>query len=230
MYKPQTFTKTFILEAINRFIAFNDWITFICLFALILLVIAKNTSLYHFRNFLLLIVSDKYIKTHKEDTSKKRIHYTLILFQAIIIPLIIFTLISNYNSNDNFDTFFYLKICGLYSSFFIIKFILEKGTGYLLGFESQISSYLFQKQSYFNYLAIWLYPILLGATYYFKLTPMLIYIFIIICLFLMLISITLAITNHRKLFYSKPYYFILYLCTFEIAPYILSFFIIPKVI
>lgn len=217
------------MEAINKFIVFNDWITFICLFALVLLLIAKKISSYHFRNFLLLIASDKYVKTHKEDTSKKRIHYTLTLFQGIIIPLLIATCIANFEVNNTLTILFYLKISGLYACFYILKYLLEKSTGFLLGYDPQISNYLFQKQSYFNYLAVWLYPILLCITYYFKLTPVLIYIISYTCLFLLLISITLAITNHRKLFFSKDYYFILYLCTFEIVPYILIFFIIPKV-
>ncbi len=218
------------MEAINKFIAYNDWITFVYLFAFVLLVIAKNISTYHFKNFLLLIVSDKYIKTHKEDTSKKRIHYTMKLFQGIIIPLFIYTLITNFEENNSLGMFFYLKIIAFYGGFYILKHLLEKSTGYLLGYDSQTSNYIFQKQSYFNYIAIWMLPVLLSITYYFKLTPLLIYIVVGVFLFLLLISITLTIANHRKLFFSMTYYFILYLCTFEIAPYILIFIIISKVI
>ena len=218
------------MEAINRYTAFNDWITFTCIFALILIIIAKKTSTYHFRNFLLLIVSDKYIKTHREDTSKKRLHYSLTLFQGLIIPLLIYISILKFNELSTSNWLFYLKIQGLYILFYTCKFILEKGVGVITGYNIHISSYLFQKQTYFNYLAICLFPVLLGIIYSLSIKPLLIYIFLSICLFLLLSSIALVISNHRKLFYSKPYYFILYLCTFEIAPYILIFYIIPKVI
>lgn len=216
------------MDAIYRYIAFNDWVTLACVFALILLVIAKKTSAYHFRKFLLLIVSDNYIKTHKEDTSKKRIHYSLTLFQGLIIPLLIFVSISKFNKWDTSDWLFYLKIVGMYIVFYSCKFLLEKSLGFFTGYNMQVSSYLFQKQTYFNYIAVCIFPFLLGIIYSSMGNPLIIYVFLSITVFLLLSSITLVISNHRKLFYSKPYYFILYLCAFEIAPCILIFILYPK--
>lgn len=218
------------MEAINRYINYNDWITTICIFALILLVLSKKTSHYHFKNFLLLIASDKYIKTHKDDTSKKRLHYILLIFQAIIIPLLIYTCLLKLNYIKSTNWLLYAKITGVYILFYLFKYLLERGFGYLIKQDILLSNYLFQKQTYFNYIACFIYPILLLTIYSLTVKAVFIYIFIVLILFLLLTSVILVITNNRKLFYIKPYYFILYLCAFEIAPYILSFIIITDAI
>ena len=210
------------MEALDRYINFNDWLTLICVLALFLLTFAKKISPYHFKNFLLLILSDKYIKTHKEDTSKKRVHYTLLAFQGLILPLVIYTFLLKLTYIESTNWFEYIKIFVFYVAFYGIKFLLEIGTSYLIKENIQISSYIFQKQTYFNYVACCLFPIILFVIYSLTINPLIIYIIIILLLFLLLASVILVITNHRTLFYSKPYYFILYLCAFEIAPYVLT--------
>jgi len=215
------------LEALLKNTIHLNWITCLYVIAFILLAILRKINPYHFKNFLLLIVSDKYIKTHKEDTSKKRLHYSLLLFQLVITPLMMQISLTRLNILPNNTFITYCKLLAFYLIFYYTKYLLEKGSSIVFNEKIKISSYIFQKQAYFNYISVCLFPILLLLTYPVVNIPnFTIYILLFSYLFFTTLGTTLAIINHRSFFYSKPYYFILYLCAFEIAPYILSFFLI----
>jgi len=115
--------------------------------------------------------------------------------------------------------------------FYLIKYTLEIGFSFLFNAFNSIRNYVFQKKSYQNYISLICYPFILLITYQTNFNSSL-PVFILIggySVFLFIATI-LAILNHRKLFFRKYYVFILYLCTFEIAPYLFSFYLINKTI
>lgn len=179
---------------------------------------------------MLLFFTDKYLKTHATDLSKERLHYTFSFFQFLVVPLFIFKFITTRDPNIENSFFTYLKVVCFFSLFFALKYALEKLIGYFLGVKSTISSYIFYKKTYSNYLSILFFPFLLGIIYFFQVNSYIFNIIIFIYCCLLIFTTLLAIINHSKSFYNKFYYFILYICTFEIAPYIISFLFLTKVI
>lgn len=179
---------------------------------------------------MLLLFTDKYLKTHTSDLSKERLHYTITFFQFLVVPLFISQYITTSNPTIENSFLTYLKVVCYFSLFFALKYTLEKLMGYFLGMKSIISSYIFQKKTYSNYLSILFFPFFLGIIYFIKVNNYVFNIIILIYCCLLIFTTILAISNHRKIFYNKYYYFILYICTFEIAPYVISFLFLTKVI
>ncbi len=211
------------MEALFRHISSHDWITVICFMAFCLLIVAKKINSYHFKNFMLLFVTDKYVKIHHEDNSRKNIHTVLTLFQGLILPLLIHVILFNFKKIDNLNLSCYLKILAIYLVFFGSKFMLEKTVVIVFGLSAKLTSYLFEKQTYKNYFCIIFFPLLLLLVYQVEYVEITTFIVAIIGILLFLLAVGLIISHYRKLFYEAPFYFILYLCTFEIAPYILAY-------
>lgn len=214
---------------INRYVNTNDWVSLLCLFLFLILAIARSISPYHFKNFMFLIATDKYLKTHKDDHTKRKSHYVLSTFYFLSIPLLCTKFISSTQLGYEFIPIVYLKVLVLYVGFFSLKYFLEKLIGFFLKKNMLVSNYLFHKQSYYNYIAIVFFPFLLISIYYTDIYPLFFYVMIgAYCFFHIFTTIT-VINNYRSGIFSNSFYFILYICSFEIAPYILSFFVITKI-
>ena len=188
---------------------------------------SKRISNYHFRNFSLLIATDKYLKTHKKDTSKKRLHYNLLIVQHLIIPFLIQKTLFSFEIINSLSFYNFLKILSFYSAFYLFKYLLE--SLFFLKSHLTISRYIFQKKTYLNYISLVCFPLIVLATYqsFINTTFTWIALTSIVTIFTILCTI-FSILNFRKFFFSRPYIFILYLCTYEIAPYLLSFYLINK--
>ncbi len=171
---------------------------------------------------MLLLVTDKYVKIHNSDSSRKSILTVLTLFQVLIIPLVIQVILYHLKKFDALIFSCYLKILIAYLVFFGSKFLLQKTIILAFKLGDQLTYYMFEKQTYANYYSILCFPVLLVLVFNTNNVLLLSYAVIITSVLLFLLAITLIISHNRSLFYAAPYYFILYLCTFEIAPYVLA--------
>ena len=214
---------------INRYINTNDWVSLLCLFLFLILAIARSISPYHFKNFMFLIATDKHLKTHKDDGTKRKLHYFLCAFYFLSLPLLFTKFISSTQLGYKFTPIAFLKVFALYLGFFSLKHILEKSLGLIFKKNTLVNNYLFHKQSYYNYISIAFFPFILISIYYPDIYPLFFYVMIgAYCFFHIFTTIT-VINNHRNVIFNSSFYFILYICSFEIAPYILSFFVITKI-
>jgi len=210
------------LEILNRHTIDNDWVSFYLFFLLLFITLIRNSFPYHFKNFMLLIGSDNYLKTHLEDSIKKRLQILLNIFHVFAFSFIIYVF-SNYflNLNSNFKNF--IIILGVYISFTIIKYIFETIGANLLKPKKEINFFNFQKQSYANYISI-IYLIICTFIVYTSVNNPLVIKFLynsLLCCVILIIL--LSLNNFRNQIFRKPYYFILYLCAFEIWPYIIGY-------
>ncbi len=171
---------------------------------------------------MLLFVTDKYVKIHNTDSSRKSIHTVLTLFQGVIMPLLIYVVLFNLKKIDVLQLSCYLKILAVYVVFFGSKYMLEKTIMIVFGLYPKLSPYIFERQTYINYFSILFFPLLLLLVFNSEYVEVLTYGVVILSVLLFLLAVALIISHHRKLFNEAPFYFILYLCTFEIAPYILA--------
>ena len=172
---------------------------------------------------MLLFITDKYIKTHHEDRSRKSIHLVLSAFQTLILPLLIHVILFNVKKIDSLQLSCYLKILAVYVVFFGSKFMLEKTLAIGLGVNARLRPYLFERQTYINYFSVLFFPALLLLVYPTAYVETITYLVVIIGVLLFLLVVGLIISHYRSYFYEVPFYFILYLCTFEIAPYFLAY-------
>ena len=213
------------VQYIERHIHSNDWVTLFLVGCIILFSIVKYAYPRRFQDFIMLPFNSKYLLVHdKNDEIKHPFNIVLFVTQVISISLFIY-LFLKIKDPDSVKTkpWLFAQICTAYSIFILIKFSIEKIVGSIFSIEGVVNSYLYQKLSYRNLLAM---VVFIGNLIFF-------YIFQPSISTLLIYSLTIVLLNCLALFYSYKLignlilgnisYFILYLCALEISPYVILY-------
>ena len=219
----ETFSQPRILEP-------KDWATYLFLFSFILIAITKSAFETRFSEFIRILASDKYIKSYK-DSSHLMSGFTILLFFVKIISFAFFIqiILDNLGFISKTDWVVYIRIFTFFSVFVLSKFLIEKIIATVFGIEEFNEQFNLQKVSYRTFIGIALLPINIylyysesGATY-------IIYSTIAIVMMINIYSYLVSLKTHQYLISSKLFYFILYLCALEIAPYYFIYYLITKI-
>ena len=207
-----------------REIISNDWFTILIVFSTSILAVAKYAFSNRFNDFLWVVGNSKYLKIYTRE-QKFIDKFDSLLFANLIISLSIFLFLCYVTLIETtaFNILLFLKIVLGVGALILIKVLLERLIGSLFEIDALIDSYIFQKTSYKNYIGLLLLPI--NAVLIFALQPSSLIIYVILSL-LLIINLTGFITSlkaNQKLIISNIFYFILYLCALEIAPYIILY-------
>lgn len=208
-----------------RYIESHFWITAILVFVALLLVIAKWNKSALFHAFAGLIFNLEFI--NKKFSELRRIEiFEVLLFIAGLFGLsaFVYVFLPEVNLNDDFDIFKYFQILFLASIFIISKYLFEKIVGDLFEIENQTSKYLFFKQSVLTWLSLFLlFP--LALIFYFQdyNHPQAVIIIAVLAVLIYVFRVLHYLINYQNNILAYSFYFILYLCAFEIAPYIILF-------
>jgi|AntRauMFilla1563_2_1112583.scaffolds.fasta_scaffold01571_2 hypothetical protein len=204
----------------DRIFNLTDWATI--LFFLSFLIIAFNKTAFEvkFVEFMRLGISDKYTKIYK-DSSNMKSSFTISMFivQLISFSFFILLLLSKYNYSQKTNYITFIQIFVFFAVFVLIKYLIEKIIAITFNMEGFVEQFNFLKVSYRTYFAVLILPINLILYYndYNKNWP---YLLVILILLLFNgISYLLSLKIYQNIVIGKMSYFILYLCTFEIAPY-----------
>jgi hypothetical protein len=207
-----------------RNIVSNELFTILLAVSLVIIAIAKLTAPKRFDDFILVLGNDKYLKIYSRE-QKFFDKFDALLFSNLLLSIstfcfITYRLINKTNSppiNDMFKLFVGIGI------FILIKVLLERLIGSLFEIDKLTDQYLFQKITFKNYLGILLLPI--NALLIFSFTPTLtlIYGIIILLLTINIIGLISSFKTHQSAIKHNLFYFILYLCALEIAPYIILY-------
>ncbi|WP_406685627.1 DUF4271 domain-containing protein [Seonamhaeicola sp. MEBiC1930] len=207
-----------------REIASNEIFTILLVIALAIIAIAKLTAPKRFEDFIFVIGNSKYLKIYSKD-QKFLDKFDALLFTNLIISASIFAyIIYQFQfqiKSISINTLFKFAI-GI-GAFILVKVLLERLIGSLFELDKILDQYIFQKISYKNYLGILLLPINAIMLYSFNLTLTLIYIMITILLIVNIIGLITSFKTHQSLIKQHFFYFILYLCALEIAPYVILY-------
>lgn len=207
-----------------RDIPSNELFTILLVVCLVIVAIAKLATPKRFEDFLFVLGNSKYLKIYSRE-QKFFDKFDALLFGNLIICLTIFCFIvyqktSSYREAD-INMLFKLLI-GI-GAFILIKVLIERLIGSLFEIDKLIDQYLFQKISYKNYLGLILLPINAILLFSIQDSLNLVYVFITILLTVNIIGLITSFKTHQSLIKNNFFYFILYLCALEIAPYIILF-------
>lgn len=125
---------------------------------------------------------------------------------------------------DSFSILPYLRVLLLVAIILLSKYFIEKIIGDLFEFDQLIGRYLFYKQGILTWLSIvFLFPV--GIIFYFHNIEnnTLVHVIIGISILVYILKLISFIGLYQKHILSYWFYFILYLCAFEIAPYLILF-------
>ena len=209
------------IELHNRIIENKDWATLLFVLCLIFVIISKSAFENKFNDFKNLWFSQRYVKMYK-DNSHLMTWFTFLLFivQIISVGFFIQYLLFYFGYIETLlSGITFIQIETFLSFFILSKYLIEKIIATSFDIEEIAEQYNMYKVSYRNFIAMILLPVTIVLFY--NLKPVELVIYIILGL-LALINVIIFIKNvniFQKIIIGRLFYFILYLCTLEIAPY-----------
>lgn len=212
-----------------RVVEDKDWITSLFLIAFILVAFAKAGFENRFNDFIRLIVSDKYLKIYK-DNSQMTDWFTIVFFliQLLSISFFIQMLISLLGYSTKTDYILFIQIFTAISLFILSKYLIEKIVAASFGIDEFANRFNLQKVSYRNYFGLLLLLINVILYYTAQISLFVLYGIIVAVLAANTLLYAKSLKKYQKLIMSKLFYFILYLCALEIAPYYFIYYWITK--
>jgi len=207
----------------------NDWVTLVFIMAFGIIALTKSVHENRFDDFTKLIFSDKYVRIYR-DSSHLMGMFSISLFfvQIISFSFLIQITLSTYGYGSKTDWILFVQIFTFVIYFILSKFLIEKIIATTFKMEEFVEQFNLQKVTYRTYVALILLPIDIILFYYgsyLKNIPLLVLYSIIV---LNILLYAYSIKNYRKEIFSKLFYFILYLCTLEIAPYYFMYYWFTK--
>jgi hypothetical protein len=204
-----------------RAIPSNEIFTLLLILGLVVIAIARLTAPKRFADFMLVVINSKYLNIYSRD-QKFFDNFDALLFGNLILSTSVFGYIA-YQHFYNISTIsinLMIKMAVGVSVFILIKVLLERLLGSILSIDNLIDQYVFQKISYKNFVGLILLPINALLLFTFSPTTELIYFFIVFLILVNVIGLITSFKRHQNIIKNNLFYFILYLCALEIAPYL----------
>ena len=203
-----------------RIIGASDWATIVFVLMFVIVAVVKSVFENRFHDFMKLVVSDKYIKMYR-DSMYLMSGFTIFLFVVQLVSLAFFIqlILNHFFHTSKTDGILFIQITTFLSVFVLSKFLVEKIIATSFNIEEFSDQFNLQKVSYRTYVGLMLLPIDTILFYNSNLPNFFIYLLIVAVLFTNLLTYVISLKNYQNLLIGKLFYFILYLCALEIAPY-----------
>ena len=214
------------MEAIERYITHQNWIT------LTLIIIGVAIALAHFsdrkrlKSLFILIFNKFYFSDFNFSSGDLLKWFNILLLIVSILTLGLLTMKINDVTgilNAKSSVFLFLKLIGFISVFLIIKYIIEQTLAKIFKIGTWYQTFAYVKTSYFLGFHLIFLLVLIPSLYYFKDNATYIYFTGIIYVILLILRYIHVFNYFSKVLTSFLFYFILYLCILEIAPFILMY-------
>jgi len=212
-----------------RILENKDWATLLFVVAFALVAITKSTYETRFSEFSKLIFSDKYAKIYR-DTSNLKGSFIVGLFFVQILSFSFFILLTldifGYASKTDWVLFIQIATFLLY--FILGKFLIEKIVATSFNIDEFVNLFNLQKATYRTYIGVLILPFNAVLFYYDNIPKIVPLVIIGVSLCISLFSYFISIKTYQNIIIGKLFYFILYLCALEIAPYYFMYYWITK--
>ena len=208
-------------ELHDRIIAGKDWATILFVVSVGIIALHKTISSVRFNEFVRLAYSDKYTKLYR-DSSNLMSGFTISMFVVQLISLSFFVLLVLHQFGEvasKTDFITYIQIFTFLSVFILSKYLIEKIIATTFKMEEFSEQFNLLKVNYRAYFGFILMPINIILFYNTFDSNILFWTIIVILFAINATTYLIALKLYQKLLIRKIFYFILYLCTLEIAPY-----------
>mgnify|MGYP000741763378 FL=1 len=207
----------------------KDWATLLFVLSFLIIALTKSVFENRFGDFINLVFSDKYIKVYK-DSSHLKSGFTISLFFVQVVSLAFFIQISlsifGYASKT--DWLLYIQIITFLIFFILAKYLIEKIIATSFNIEDFMEHFNLQKVTYRTYIGLFILPINIILFYYDAVSKNIPLIIIGLVLVINMLTYLISIKNYQNVIFGKLFYFILYLCALEIAPYYFMYYWFTK--
>ena len=210
------------MEAELRFHNIPDWVIGLLWLSLGLISLSKIAYPQRHLSFSNLINHNKYVFVYnKKQAFLHPFQWLWGFFAMINCSLFIFFFAPILFENAAINGLNYWHYFALIGVFVVVKPILQNIHGWLFGNKKLLNEIIFKKNSFFNYCSM----ILFTANILFAFVPLnakfLFYSSLFLCIIVTLIGWILILRNYQKYILHNVFYFILYLCALEIAPFLI---------
>jgi len=208
-----------------RDILLKDTFTVIILSLIIIITLIKYNNHKKFNSLLKILWNSSYLKKYKYE----KITYYLfdyLLQTNFIISLGLFAFIFSivYNGNSlAFNFLEFINIIQIIITFLVLKNLAEILISWVFNTQWLTKLYLNEKINYNSLIGLIILPINILILYFFNPSINTLFIFTCIILLLKLTAYINSFILHKKTIKKSWFYFILYLCTLEIIPYLLLY-------
>jgi hypothetical protein len=202
----------------------NDGYVISSLLSLLIILIVKKINRRRFSDLIRLFANSNYLRIYLKEHRFLDV-FDFILFLNFIINCTAYTYIL-YGSFINLieiKTNKFVTISITFTIFLALKLILKLLTGYLFDLHKAISILIFQQVSTINFIGIMLLPINLLLVFGLNFDIIGIIISIVLIATTFLVGILKTIQTNLNFVLSNFLYFILYICTLEIGPYVIIY-------
>lgn len=225
-YKLLIKTQSFILDALP--ISFYSPYLLGYFFVALLAVLIFKKTFYprRFSEYFQLLVNNKYILIYgKKDKILYPFNLSGIIFHLIFISVYVWLWLYQLYPKLNFSWSYALMASLL---FYVVKILMQYAVSFILDISTIASHYLFLRSSYNNYAAMLAFCILTISVYGFNHIMLGLILSGITYLFVYGLGLWQILKSFRGSVFLHLFYFILYLCTFEIAPCLTVAFIVTR--
>jgi hypothetical protein len=203
-----------------RVVENKDWATLLFVLSFATIAFTKSVFENRFSDFTKLIYSNKYITIYK-DSSHLKSGFTIALFlvQIISFTFLIQILLSYFGYASKTDWILFIQLFTFLTYFIMAKFFIEKIIATAFNIEEFMEHFNLQKVIYRTYIGLIILPANVFLFYYETISKNIPLLIIGLLLTINTVIYLVLIKNYQNLIISKLFYFILYLCALEIAPY-----------
>jgi|TARA_B110000483_G_scaffold23835_1_gene27974 hypothetical protein len=209
------------VQALEKIVINTNWISIILVFLFAIIAILKIIDGDKLKGYVFALFNKGFIQDEvEENTSFFSSFYSLLfIFSSIVLALVTSLLVAETNKNTSFSLSSFFLILGIIWSYFTIKSLLEIGVISLFFIKKEVRFYVVSKFGYLYSISFFL--IILFVL--FRFGPLNFSFFIAATLGLFFLKFVFQVVNNKNLVFGKLFYFILYLCAFEIAPLLIMF-------
>ena len=209
------------MEAVDRISNHHDWITFILLGVFLMLFVLHFLDRERLRQLISTPFNSFYFSNYESENDSLFKGFNLLLFISsnLVFSLFLYILFQNY-ALDRFKitNHFYLTILISLLLYWVLKILMETVLFWLFDIGSLYKKMLHVKMTYFYSISFYVLFFVLFGVYYFDWHGNYIRIVSVFIVILLIIRYyNFVILSQRSGVFSL-FYFILYLCTLEIAP------------
>ena len=210
------------MEAIERIITNQDWMTLLLLGIVFLIVIASLIDQKRLKQLIALPYSDFYLLNY-EPSIWLGFNTILFVVSNTILSLFIYIFLENfYLDKIVFVLFPFIRILGIVFGYWLFRFGIGLIIAYLFEIQSLQKKIIFTKMSYYFSASLYLLFFLVFAIYFFDKQPTFIVVSFSVYAILLLIRYYHFYRLYKREIITNLFYFILYLCALEIAPLLIA--------
>ena len=209
------------MQALEKITYANNWITILFLLLFVCIVLLKITDAKKLKESFFAIINFTLIEDEDIEGNSffDVFQIVIFIFSVTTFSLLIFK-VKLYHSSDSIGSLisFLTFFAGLLF-YFSIKRILEYALSLLFLIKNRLQFFIISKTNYLYSIAFLLYIALILCEYA-NINQVYIFSFAV---FLLMTRFVFTLVRNKKLIFNKLFYFILYLCAFEIAPLFVLF-------